>query len=121
MPNNNDFVIKNGVLTEYTGEGEEKVTIPNSVKEIGASAFSDCISLEYIVIPNSVTTIGSSAFDDCSRLINITIPNSVTKIGANVLAGCNNLKNVTAPAKFKDTLIKELGNKVEFIDSNEKK
>ena len=98
MPNNNDFVIKNGVLTEYTGEGEEKVTIPNSVKEIGASAFSDCSSLTEITIPKGVTTIGYY-----------------------VLAGCNKLKNITAPAGFKDILLEKLGNQVTFIDNNEKK
>ena len=75
MPNDNGFTIEGVVLKKYTGKGEEKVTIPNSV----------------------------------------------TTIGENIFKRCSNLKNVKAPAKFKDTLLKELGNKVEFIDSNEKK
>ena len=51
MPNNNDFVIKNGVLTEYTGEGEEKVTIPDSVTKIGENIFAGCSNLKNIKAP----------------------------------------------------------------------
>ena len=116
MPNNNDFVIENGVLTKYTGKGEEKVTIPNDVKTIGESAFSRCSSLTNITIPNSVKEIGDSAFSFCSSLTKIVIPNSVKEIGKNVFAGCNNLKNVTAPAKFKDTLLKNLKG-IKFTDN----
>ena len=45
--------------------GCAKTTIPNSVTEIGSSAFCGCTSLESIDIPNSVTEIGSSAFCGC--------------------------------------------------------
>ena len=38
MSNLNDFVIENGVLKKYKGKDSE-VTIPNSVTEIGGSAF----------------------------------------------------------------------------------
>jgi putative transposon-encoded protein len=50
------------------------VVIPESVTEIGSSAFYDCTSLESVVIPESVTEIGSSAFSDCTSLENIYIP-----------------------------------------------
>ena len=40
-----------------------------------------CRSLTNINIPNSVTNIGDSAFSDCSSLTSINIPNSVTDIG----------------------------------------
>ena len=78
MPNDNGFTIENGVLKKYTGKGEEKVTIPNSVTTIGESAFEGCERLKNIDIPNSVTTIGAWAFDGCSSLTDITIPNKVT-------------------------------------------
>ena len=38
------------------------VTIPNSVTEIGSSAFYDCTGLTSVTIPNSVTSIGYYAF-----------------------------------------------------------
>ena len=61
--------------------GCAKTTIPNSVTEIGSSAFCGCTSLESIDIPNSVTEIGSSAFCGCTSLESIDIPDSVTEIG----------------------------------------
>ena len=40
----------------------KSVTIPDSVKRIGAAAFKDCINLESIIIPDSVIHIGKEAF-----------------------------------------------------------
>ena len=77
-------------------------------------AFVNCIKLTNITILNGVTEIGENAFFDCRSLTAITIPDSVTTIGKNIFEGCSNLKNVTAPARFKKTLLKELGNKVTF-------
>ena len=65
----------------YNGPiNRKKITIPNSVTEIGNYAFSYCSSLTNITIPNSVTEIGECAFSGCSSLKNITIPNNVAKI-----------------------------------------
>ena len=144
MPNNNDFVIKNGVLKKYTGKGENVVTIPNSVTEIGKNAFEGCSSLTEIKIPNDVTTIGDwaflgcsslteieipnsvteigdSAFKDCSSLKNITIPDSVKTIGKNIFKKCDKLEKVIAPAGFIDTLPERLKKQVTFTVCNEKK
>ena len=76
----------------------ESVTIPNSVTEIGKSAFSDCTSLESVTIPNSVTEIGKSAFWECSSLTSVTIPESVTKIGEWAFASCTSLASVYCKA-----------------------
>ena len=73
------------------------IVIPNSVTDIGNSAFSDCSSLSNIVIPNSVTDIGNSAFSDCSSLSNIVIPDSVTAIGNFAFWGCSSLSNIVIP------------------------
>ncbi len=40
------------------------------------------------IIPNSVTNIGDSAFYDCKSLTSINIPNSVTNIGDEAFWGC---------------------------------
>ena len=73
------------------------IVIPNSVTDIGNSAFSFCRSLTNIVIPNSVTDIGNSAFSDCSSLSNIVIPDSVTAIGNFAFWGCSSLSNIVIP------------------------
>ena len=74
--------------------GLNSVKIPNSVTEIGSSAFS-CSSLTSVTIGNSVTSIGSYAFLKCSSLTSVTIPNSVTSIGSGAFSKCNSLTTVT--------------------------
>ena len=74
------------------------MTIPNSVKSIGGSAFSSCSGLTSVTIPNSVTSIGSSAFSGCSGLTSVTIPNSVTTIGSSAFQGCTVLETMNYDA-----------------------
>ena len=84
----------------------ESITIPNSVKKIGAAAFMNCSSLKSLTIPGSVTEISVSAFMGCSSLKSITIPCSVTEIGGNALWGCSSLETVVIP----DTLYDKINN-----------
>lgn len=56
-----DFKIENGFPVKYYGNGGD-VAIPNSVTEIGDSAFDGCTGLTSVTIPDSVTAIGRSAF-----------------------------------------------------------
>ena len=49
------------------------IPIPNSIREIGSSAFKGCSSLTGIKIPNSVHDIGLFVFDSCSSLVSIAI------------------------------------------------
>ena len=55
--------------------------IPNTVTNIGESAFLGCSSLTNVTIPNSVTSLGDGAFWGCTSMTNVTIGNSVTSIG----------------------------------------
>jgi len=73
------------------------VTIPDSVTEIGSSAFYYCTSLTSVTIPDSVTSIGYSAFSSCTSLTSVTIPDSVTSIGSSAFAACYSLVSVTIP------------------------
>ena len=59
------------------------VTIPNSVKTVKGSAFSDCTALTGVIIPDGVITVEGSAFCGCTNLKSVEIPSSVTTIGDN--------------------------------------
>ena len=84
-------------IISFRNQKIESYIIPNSVTDIGNSAFSFCRSLTNIVIPNSVTDIGNSAFSNCSSLSNIVIPDSVTAIGNFAFWGCSSLSNIVIP------------------------
>ena len=94
-----DFVIKNGVLTKYTGY-DSRVVIPDGVKSIGEEAFAFCENLTGITIPDSVTSIGEDAFKVCKRLVDVTIPGSVTSIGKSAFWECKSLKSVNLPGSM---------------------
>ena len=70
-------------------------TIPDSVTEIGESAFANCHALSAVTIGARVTKIGAKAFSECHKLTDITIPDSVTEIGDNAFAKCGALSAVT--------------------------
>ena len=71
------------------------VSIPNTVKTIGASAFSYCYALETVNIPNSVTTIEESPFYDCTGLTTAIIGNNITYMDDYLFSGCTALCSVS--------------------------
>ena len=73
------------------------VTIPESVIRIGDSAFYSCTNLTTITIPGSVINFGDWTFGACTSLNSVTIANGVTTIGQSMFYYCLNLTNVTIP------------------------
>ena len=114
------FYIKNSL----TGD----LVIPNSVKEIGNSAFGYCTGfngtltlsnkLETIgsyafygcsgfkgslILPNSLTTIGELAFQGCEGFTELTLPNALSVIPHQAFYGCKSLSgNLVIPASVKE-------------------
>ena len=77
-------------------EGCQSTVIPDSVTEIGGSAFHGRTVLTSIEIPDSVTEIGECAFQGCTRLTSVEISDSVTEIGCYAFACCG-LINIVIP------------------------
>ncbi|MBQ8566546.1 MAG: leucine-rich repeat domain-containing protein [Clostridia bacterium] len=68
-----------------------EIIIPNSVKSIGNSAFSECTSLSKIHIGTGVTSIGDNAFLHCKSLKSLVIPDAVEAFGFAPFADCPSL------------------------------
>ena len=87
----NAFYIKNSL----TGD----LVIPNSVKEIGRSAFGYCTGFNgTLTLSNKLETIGSYAFYGCSGFTgSLILPNSLTTIGELAFQGCEGFTELTLP------------------------
>ncbi len=72
----------------------KQIVLPDSVKEIGWSAFKDCTFLTSVTIPNSVRIIGNNAFAGCTSLQSVTIPYGVIEIGERAFCGCTSLTSI---------------------------
>ena len=75
----------------------KRVSLPNGLKELKLSTFTNCVFLESVSLPNSLETIGNGAFSGCTALTSISIPNSVTELGSGVFTDCSSLREVYIP------------------------
>ena len=85
------------LLISYMGKGSS-VTIPDCVRSIGNSAFSECTSLETLNLPAGLTSIGNSAFSRCKSLAALNLPDGLKSIGNYAFESCASLKTLTLPA-----------------------
>jgi hypothetical protein len=81
-----DFVIKDGVLTEYKGKDAGKISIPEGVKEIAKGVLYKK-GLTEVILPSTLEKIGIQAFYANWSLKSITIPASVKNIAGGAFAG----------------------------------
>lgn len=89
-----------------------EVLIPDSVTEIGWSAFDGNENLNNIVIPDSVNSIGDECFMHCKNLENVKLPNNLTKIPDGCFKYCN-LSNVIIPDS-----VTEIGDEAFYLNNN---
>lgn len=82
-------------------ESLRSVSIAEGVERIEESAFNMCVSLEEIELPESLAEIGTAAFGYCGALKGIVIPRGVTRIETAVFASCTDLRRVVLPEGMK--------------------
>ena len=72
----------------------ERVRLADSITDIGASAFFNCLSLQEINLPKNLKNIGEAAFDKCKSIKSIEIPDGVTVISDYLFDECESLESV---------------------------
>lgn len=92
-----DTVAEIGNSAFFYCEQLASITLPSGLQKISDSMLASCASLTSITIPESVTAIGASAFSN-SRLTSITIPSTVTTLGSRAFAGCESLTSMDIQA-----------------------
>ena len=76
-------------------QGITSVELPNTIRRIGAEAFSYCTGLSNeIVIPDQCTFIGGYAFFGCSAISALTIGASVDTIQFSAFEDCTSLQSI---------------------------
>lgn len=75
----------------------EDVALPESLEEIGFSAFDNCTSLEEIQLPAGLRVIENRGFAKCKSLTKLILPSTVDTIGNAAFYGCSSLKEITLP------------------------
>lgn len=119
MPGNKCFKIVDGVI--YKDDGKYLVKCPSSktgefvvpevVKQIGGSAFSEC-QISSITLPDSLEVIEDYAFESCHNLEKVNFGNGIgiRDIGyyimnshsyINLFYDCDNLKNIVLPRQVR--------------------
>lgn len=106
----NTLVFAEGSTVERIGENAFRdnnlgnVTLPDSLKYIGVSAFenNDSASFNRIVIPAGVVTVSNYAFRGCSRLATVEFGSEgetveLTGLGKGVFMNCTRLATISLP------------------------
>lgn len=102
------------------------VTLPDTITNIGESAFYSCVNLREVNLGTGLTEVGNYAFAR-SGLHLIAFPENVNKLGEGVLTSCENLGAIEVncqvqriPADFASNCSRLtnvwLGDKVTYID-----
>ena len=102
----NGIALKNIVLPDglevigtdafYALPGYVSVNLPDSLKKIGAGAFSNC-RFSSVEIPKGVEFIGEGCFSSCSELTDVKINCEIREIPAEMFYLCKKLKTVNIP------------------------
>lgn len=81
-------------------KGIERITLPDTIKTIGADAFVNCSSLTSINIPSGVSRIEDSTFHGCDNLNSIMLPDGLFYIGGRAFYNCKSLSDINLPDRL---------------------
>lgn len=82
----NEYVVKEGVAIigdrAFYDAKLRTVTLPNSLRAIGQSAFAGCKNLTDVALPEGLEVIKDTAFRDCESLAELALPSTLLEVGA---------------------------------------
>jgi len=92
-------VIPEGIRSTVDGvfrgcSGIVSVSLPSTLKYIGADAFRECTSLESVKLPEGLEEVGDGAFRDCTWVQEVEFPSSLVRIGDMAFANCSMLAGI---------------------------
>lgn len=99
----------------FQNESLTTINIGEGVQRIPRMFAKGLPNITSITIPNSVTDIGISAFENCTRLTDVSLGNSVATIDAGAFYGCSGLTSMILPASIR-TLQSEAFCECEALD-----
>ena len=92
----------------------EDIKIPDTVNNIGETAFYKCKSLQSVKLPSKLKIINNSTFGLCSSLSSVTMGGSVEKIDSYAFEGCKKLASIELPDSLRIIGYKSFGNCVKL-------
>lgn len=72
----------------------ESISIPDSVKKLGANLFSNSMALEKVKLPSTITELPPYLFSGCVALSKVTMPMQLTKFPEGLFMGCSSLLEI---------------------------
>lgn len=98
----NGCVVKEGTISiaawAFSSIAISKITIPDSVVNIGDCAFGHLWSDTEIILPKKLKTIKKKTFYHCEEMKSIEIPESVEVIEDYAFGYCGSLENINIPS-----------------------
>ena len=76
-----------------------EVNMPKSLEYLGGGAFYNCISLKKISLPDTLTYMGGETFYNATSLEYVKLSQNLTEIRGNTFENCYSLKEIAIPDK----------------------
>ena len=76
-----------------------EVNIPKNLEYLGGGAFYNCISLKKISLPDTLTYMGGETFYNATSLEYVKLSRNLTEIRGNTFENCYSLKEIAIPDK----------------------
>ncbi|MEE0511641.1 MAG: leucine-rich repeat protein [Peptococcaceae bacterium] len=78
----------------FQNSGISAIDLSN-VEEIGNNAFMKCTTLDNVIWPEKLTSLGTKAFSDCKALTKVEIKGNLSSIPNNAFMNCSAVKQIS--------------------------